>query len=167
MQDYHVYMSNIRENRWILGKEPGPIYRVIKQTLTCLLNSQDTEFYRDEDRFQWAQTDFMNMQEWSYILAEIGTYWICGKFPDNFPIYFGLCYSKIIYAALLALTILLIYRWDIAQPHTTPEQTFFPIPPFSLITDNHKTTATSIKTSATIGIVASFILSASICIWER
>ena len=46
-------------SRRILDKEAGLIYNDFKQTLTYMLDNQDTDFYRYKCEFQWAERDFM------------------------------------------------------------------------------------------------------------
>ena len=51
----------------ILELESSPIFGKLEQTLTCMLNGQDTEVYRNEE-FQLAQRDFMTyMNEATYL----------------------------------------------------------------------------------------------------
>ena len=52
-----------------MDKEASPIYE-LKQTLRYMLNSQDTEFFRNEEEFLWALRLY-KIHEGSYILAEM------------------------------------------------------------------------------------------------
>ena len=40
--------------RWILDKDTSPMYSEHKQTLTYMSQNDDTEFYRNEEEFQWT-----------------------------------------------------------------------------------------------------------------
>ena len=89
-----------------------------------MLNSQDIGFYRNEEKFQWAQKD---------ILTDINepTHWqkmevivfILGLLTMVFAIYLCLCNSKIIYAALKTVDeIPQVYRTEAAQPSLLQHQ---------------------------------------------
>ena len=85
---------------------------------------------------------FHDVQEWSYILAEKGAYWLCAKFSENcFSHTFVSLHRKINYIALMTLDeILKVYSTEAVSytPHT------FTLPPLLSITDEHKCTTKSV-----------------------
>ena len=102
------------------------------QTLTYILNNQDTTFCRNKEKFQWAQLDFMTC-------IKEATYWLKTKFIGSmlsfltivFAIFLCLCHRKMNHVALMAPDeIQQVYRTEAAQPHTTPWQNIFNLPPF-------------------------------------
>ena len=46
-------------SRRILQKESGSIYCELKEALTYILKNHATGFYRNEDKFHWAQRYFI------------------------------------------------------------------------------------------------------------
>ena len=59
LQGLNVKIPKKPVNRRILDRESGQIYGELKHILTCMLNNHDTEFYRDEEEFQWSKRDLI------------------------------------------------------------------------------------------------------------
>ena len=134
-----------------LDKDPSPVYGGLEQTLTYMLRIQDTDFFRNEEEFQWTQKDFM-----TYRIEAV--YWqkreLIGSMLSfltiGFAQYLCLCYRKIIYTALIPLDeIPQVYRTDAIQPSSTLEQHTFTLFPLPSIKDEHKSIGKSIMSLTT------------------
>ena len=139
----------------IWDKETSQINVELKQKVTYVLKNHNTEFYRKEEEFQWAQRDFITWMPEATYLQKME---LTGSMLGMFTILLHLSHRNIIYTALKGLEkIPQVHRRDaVAYLQTTPEQYIFTLLPLKSITEKQESTAKSIAQITLMAIVSLF-----------
>ena len=125
--------------------DSGPIHSEPEQTVTYMLKTEKTKFYRHKEEFKRAQKYFVTymneatywqkMENWIHV--EFSDHHVC----DNLVFF----HMKIIHASLMVLDeIPQVYKTDTFHICTTSEEHMFTLPP--LLPDSEEGSAKAVMT---------------------